>query len=92
MLVCGGTVCGGQCEREGLCAQEMYMGMGGMMWCVCAEGWVVCVCTRLEGVCRCAGKCERVCVCAHEMCLGRGGGKMWCLCGLKGGVRVCGTV
>ncbi len=77
--MCVGTVCATQFEREGVCAHEMCLGRGGMMWCVCAEGWVVGVCTRLGGVCGCAVQFEREGACAHEMCSGSEGNDVVCV-------------
>ncbi len=64
--------------RDSLCGTvwaEGCLSRGDMMWCVCAEGWVRFVFTRLGGVCWCAGQCERE-VFVHMKCVWGGGGMM----------------
>ncbi len=84
LCVCGRV--GGVCARDWVvCAfvrdsvsARLFVHMkyvwegGGMMWCVCAEGKVMCVCTRLGGVC-----CKGVCVLEG----------VWCVCWCQSSVR-----
>ena len=79
---------GGWCVG-GVCVHEVWWCLlvdgtvlaGGMMWCVCPEGWVVCVCMHEVG--RCVAVCGTV-------CLNSGGNDVMCVCCRVGGVCVHG--